>query len=150
MTKFFKFVVAFLFAVTLCSCSKDSNNNLTLDKLTGQWELTLWSADSEFSGQVYLEFKADNSFTLYQNLDAQGYLTLTGTFALGTNNVISGIYSDGKPWGSSYIITDFSQNQMKWETPSGNEASIYTRTTIPAQIAKRSRAETEQPSHRFL
>ncbi len=110
--------------------------NVATLTVVGEWKLTAWSVSSTFKNDVYLELKADRTFTLYQNLQAAGYTKYTGTYTYdGATSTISGLYSDGKAWATSYKVEIPTISTLVW-TASNNSADIstYTKTTIPDNV----------------
>lgn len=110
--------------------------NVATISLLGEWKLTSWSSGSEFQNDVYLELKSDNTFILYQNLQASGYTKYTGTYQMNSStNVISGTYSDGKAWATTYKVA-FPTVTTLTMTASNNAADVstYTKTTIPDNV----------------
>ncbi len=130
---FFAAAVALLAFV---ACGGDDNGGdeipvPTDGTVVGQWCLTQWSAMDD--ADVYVEFKEDNTFNLYQRLGTPYYEHFTGTYSL-SGNTLSGQYSDGVAWGSSYTVS-FSGNDMTLtSTTSSADISVYTQTTIPGDV----------------
>lgn len=74
---------------------------------TGEWMLTHWGGSDAMSGKVYLALEIDGTFALYQSLDVAGFSLFRGTYRVaveGGKNVLTGTYSDGKPWAARYEI----------------------------------------------
>jgi len=109
---------------------------VTKDAISGEWVLSAWSGGAlPASTQIYLKVDGDNSFKLYQkNVNYAGVVLFQGTYTLDeANALISGRYSDGVDWGSSYSLF-VTANTMKWTVSGKNESSTFTRETIPAEI----------------
>lgn len=122
----------------------------TVEEFAGEWHLTRWSVDSSFAGEVYLRLNTDLTFTLYQNIVSQGFEAYDGTFAFDPATAcIRGTYSDGTPWGFTYILGSLTDRTMQWQALGTGDVSTYTRTKIPElTIDPTSRAEhtpTERP-----
>jgi hypothetical protein len=90
---------------------------------------------------VYLEFKSDNTFVLYQR-DFRTpiyYNTYTGTYLL-TDHLITGKYSDGKKWGAvngynaEYTVVEEKAMLKLTNVDSPDDVSLFEATTIPAEI----------------
>lgn len=94
------------------------------------WMLSTWNGGTELSGKVFLQLNGDMTFVLYQCIDTPGYQKLTGTYSID-GQVISGVYSSGIPWESSYVI----EKQTKTELQLRSEkeiVSLYTAVEVPA------------------
>ena len=72
--------------------------------IIGEWQLTEMDGHeaSSVSTDVYIEFKADQSFDMYQKVGAvMRYRKFAGTYSVA-GSIVSGKYNDGKKWGSDY------------------------------------------------
>lgn len=141
-----------LFAILgLClfaGCSDDDNTPPVGNDIVGEWTLTSWTGDAPADFAAYVEFNADATFILYQQVESSLIQVYAGSFRLD-GKTLSGEYADGTPWGASYEVEfDVTGKTMRWvsNTPV-QEISVYTRTEIPADMktgavpAKASRAE---------
>lgn len=129
----------------------DPSGKITLDNLAGEWKLTQWTVDSEFSNNIYLEILADNTFVLYEDITSHGFSKMTGTFAFDNDaNTISGTYTNGRAWGSSYTIAMPDVMTMRWTAIGKDDTSVYTRTVIPSDIVQTSRAAQDDEGFPFL
>lgn len=92
---------ALLFIGFATSCEKAPKIE---EGIVGEWQLTEMDANDAagLSTSVYIEFRADKSFDMYQKVgDVMRYRKYVGTYSV-SGAIISGVYSDGKKWGSSY------------------------------------------------
>lgn len=115
---------------------------VTASNIAGEWQLTEWKGELLAEGSyVYIAFdRRERTYTLYQNLDSFSTRTLTGSFFIETDPelgaVIRGNYDyDRGDWAHRYCVISLTANEMVW----GNldnvvDQSVYTRTTIPAEI----------------
>lgn len=121
--------------VSACG-DKGGDSKKGLD-ITGQWELidieTKAVQIGEAEIEVYIEFKKDNSFNLWQMIGAGRFEKMTGTWILN-QNVLSGKYSDGKAWGANYEVGIESGNLVMTETKQDIQTYIYRKCTIPSDI----------------
>lgn len=121
--------------VSACG-EKGSNGQKGLD-ITGQWELidieTKAAQIGDAEIEVYIEFKKDNTFNLWQMIGAGRFEKMTGTWILN-QNVLSGKYSDGKAWGANYEVGIESGNLVMTETKQDIQTYIYRKCTIPSDI----------------
>ena len=106
--------------------------------ITGDWQLTTISVKASYGSEtvdVYLRFKEDNTFELYQMLGTGRYRVYSGNWAI-TENVLTGSYSDGKKWGASYEVEmDDNKNLLTLTTVSDNpETDTYKRSSIPQNV----------------
>jgi len=137
----FRIFLSAVFASVLCACSNNSDEtepptpptvDIRVEDFAGEWQLTQWSGDSGFAGEVYLRLNADLSFELFQNIASQGFRTYTGHFAFDPSTArISGSYSDGSPWGYVYVLGALTSRTMQWQAVGSDDISTYTRTSIP-------------------
>lgn len=140
-------IFAILGLCLFAGCSDDDNTPPVGTDIVGEWTLTSWTGDMPADLSAYVEFAADASFIIYQKFENTTYDIYTGSFRLD-GQTLSGTYSSGISWGASYQVEfDASGKTMRLvsNTPV-QEVSIYTRTTIPAEVkngavpAKTSRA----------
>ena len=71
--------------------------------IVAEWQLTeMTGYEASALPDVYIEFTAEKNFVIYQKVgDVSRYRKYSGTYAL-SGSTLSGEYSDGKSWGSSY------------------------------------------------
>ncbi len=131
-----------LAVAALASCQKEADTSSIVD---GEWHTTVMTLGGESLADVYIQF-AGGLFTLYQKTgEMQRYYIYEGTFTLN-QDVLSGVYSDGAPWGASYkvsvagdVLTMVAQNASK-------ETSVYNRTAIPSEIKSQAAPATKADS----
>lgn len=100
--KIFSVAVAVLMAA---ACGPENEGPKVSDAIVAEWHLTDMSgADASAIPQVYIEFKLDKNFELYQKIGEGRYRKYAGTYTL-TDAILSGKYSDGAEWGSSYAVS---------------------------------------------
>lgn len=134
MRLFKYFAVCLALAVSLASCKKEDKPSTTNDgSVTGEWKLVSWSALS--SAEVYLSFKSDNTFDLYQRVYSPGFRHLDGTYSYASN-VISGTYSDGAAWGAAYNVsyTEDGRQMIFTSTSDQGDVAVYEKCTIPEDV----------------
>ncbi len=115
---------------------------VTASNIAGEWQLTEWKGELLAEGSyVYIAFdRRERTYTLYQNLDSFSTRTLTGSFFIETDPelgaVIRGNYDyDRGDWGHRYWVISLTANEMVWvNLDNVVDQSVYTRTTIPAEI----------------
>ena len=134
-------VVALLCAIFATSCNGGQKDTLPKDILA-EWHLIenpLITGSTDDIVDVYVEFKADGTFVLYQkdfNTPIY-YNTYTGTYLL-TETLLTGKYSDGKNWGSpsGYTVSYSQETQLltlvSIDRP--EDISVYEKKAIPSDI----------------
>ena len=86
----------------LASCGKKNGGEteLTLEqKLSTEWHSTSITVD----GDVYIDFKADHTFELYQRIGEGAYRLYRGSWGL-EGDLLTGRYNDGEM--TDYVPTD--------------------------------------------
>ena len=155
-----RFFILTLALLTLVSCKHNGNpteeentTNKTAAALVGTWNLinvtdTRSVTIGEEEVDVYIVFAADEvtatkaaagepsvatgTFTLYQMLGTGRYRTFRGTWTL-TDDLMTGVYSNGTPWGAEYVVTlDDAETRLTMAAPT--ETCVYTRATLPAEL----------------
>lgn len=130
-----------LFAVLglclLSGCGSDDKENTSplAGQLAGEWRLASWVGDAPAEFDAYVSFSSNGSFEIYQRIEQVYYQKFTGSYLL-RKETLSGKYSDGTPWNSTYEISfDGTGNTLTMVSdPTSGEVSVYTRTTIPASV----------------
>ena len=72
------------------------------------------------------------TFMLYQMLGTGRFRTFRGTWTL-TGTLLTGVYSNGTPWGAEYEVT-LDDNDTRLTLAAPTEKCIYTRTTLPSGL----------------
>ena len=144
MKKLFYFAAAALLSLAV-SCQKEEElpevePALEIDqRLVGEWQLHRALSDGIQINQdidVYLCINADCTFELYQKSGTQSerYEKYTGTCS-SENNILNGVYSNGKPWGSKYTFSFiFIVDGMILESYNMIEVQQYYKVTIPEKV----------------
>ena len=115
--------------------------------IAGDWQLTQWrGAEPEFD--VYLSITEDGVVTLWQRIESREWELFYSTTTL-ENSVISGEYTDGVAWSTSYTVA-VDGDTMTWtDTADETDISVYTRCTLP-DFATTASALSAMPTQRFL
>ena len=124
--------ITMTFALLFTGCKKDKGVNLS-DILVGQWTLeeyipaTKGTMIGSEPVDVTLYFSENHTFKLYQRV-GEGYTeSFDGTWSL-EGSKLTGIYSDGKPWGEQYDVTfKDGNNTLEMKTSKAGETYIYQR-----------------------
>lgn len=101
----------------------------TLD-ITGTWELsnievTKAAQLGDETIQVTITFNADKTFSLSQILGEGRAKEFSGTWNL-TETTLTGKYSNGKNWGSSYQVS-LEDSRLTMVPETGAEIYVYTK-----------------------
>ena len=143
MKKIMTLALAALTALCAVSCKDPVPPEPDLnEKIVGEWQLKSIATKATLGGQtveVYLAFETGGTFTLYQMLGQGRYHSYTGKWALA-DGILTGTYSSGKSWGSTYTV-DITDNTLTLTSNIGGEVDTYTKTTIPENIKKEAYAE---------
>lgn len=134
-----------LLVVTLVACGNDKDDqggNTPGEQVNvvGQWHLTSWCGSiPEFD--VYIEFKKDGSFDMYQQTWTFTYEHFAGTYSVD-NGVLSGVYSDGSSWVASYR-SEVANSKLKLRNKLDlSEVSIYDGCKIPTEVIEEANSST--------
>ena len=146
-------LMALVVAFVACEPVDDGGNNggggnISEEGLIGEWQLKTWN-NEDSPVDIYLGLKNDGSFELYQRSYTVFYELYTGSFSV-SNGVLSGVYSDGKAWGSTYNFALTSEDKILTLTSNSKPAveSVYERSEIPAVVreeAELTRAVESEP-----
>ena len=121
-----------LFSLLFVSCGKE-NQPVSSTSLLGSWNLEQVDGVATGDLSVWIEF-SESSFDIYQRLGATvSYEHFSGSWSV-TKGVLSGTYSDGKPWASSYNASITDGSQLKLEAVGSGEISTYRKSSIPSEV----------------
>lgn len=147
------FIFTALMIIASTGCKKEEKPIDCMATLPGEWHC----APEDIDAEVYASFKEDGSFDLYQKIGEGRYRHYTGTWTC-EGSTLSGVYSDGVAWGSSYTM-DFKDNDNMTLTAlnGSEEVMAYTRESVPSEVkedcieVKSSlRMLNSQPQYRWL
>lgn len=127
-------VITLLGTTTSCNDGFEHSGKEELD-LTRSWKLsTIYGVEADVN--LFVEFSENGKFTICQLTEDYTYAVFTGSYSTsieGENSILSGEYSDGIPWTSSYIyVVDESKRELVLEsinTPA--EVSVYKPASMP-------------------
>lgn len=124
-----------LIALSVISC----NNKEKAIDITGEWQI----ADAVMTRSInignteidiYIQFMADNTFSIWQMIGYGRYQEFTGSWTLAENNILNGSYSDGTAWGNSYKVEIIDGNLIMTAQNGSSDIYTYVRCTIPSDI----------------
>lgn len=130
MKRGFRIGIVAALALLMAGCGGSDKKKEEAPRYDG-WMLTRWNGGTELSGKVFLQLNEDMTFALYQCIDTPGYLKLTGTY-VKEGQILSGRYSDGTPWESSYAIEKQTETELQLRSETDDVVSLYTAVEIPA------------------
>lgn len=149
-----------IFALALAACGDKNNktpNEPTPDAsglasaIVGEWHLSSFDGAQTDYFDVYLEFKADGSFDMYQRLYTLNYEYYSGSYNV-SGDIVTGSYADGKNWLSGYkaelsadckTLTMHSQEDVSL-------TSVYISEAIPEDVKAEAEATRAVSAERFL
>lgn len=123
------FILTALLMIAATGCKKEDKKIDYKANLIGEWHC----APDNMDADIYVEFAQDGSFALYQQVGEGRYRNFSGSWEC-EENILSGTYADGTPWGSSYQM-DFDDDTMTLTAMNGsNEVMTYIREDIPGEV----------------
>lgn len=126
--KIFSVAVALLITA---ACGSQNEGPKVSDAIVAEWHLTDMSGtDASGLPQVYLEFKQDKSFELYQKVGEGRYRKYAGTYTIA-DSILSGKYSDGADWGSSYAVSFEGEILVLTAQNGSAEVCKYEKKSLP-------------------
>ena len=124
-----------LLVATLVGCKKENTpdgSTSVNSKLVGQWELTEWNGEApEFN--VYLDFKGDATFAIYQQVWSLYYELFEGTFQT-SGDIVTGTYEGGSNWASGYKFAVEGNKLTLHSQEDQSVTSVYEKCEIPEDI----------------
>lgn len=102
--------------------------------IAGIWHLTEWRGAVP-SFEVYIDITEDGVVTLWQKIEHREWECYYSSAAI-EDGIISGVYSDGVAWGTSYYIST-TQSSMVWvDVADATDISVYTRSELPEGLTE--------------
>jgi len=125
----------------LAACNGNDPDQPTVPELdvAGTWELSSVSTKASVGSvtvSVYIDFAADNSFTLYQKIGEGRYTKFEGTYNLNKDAAkLSGSYASGSAWGPYSASRD--GNTLTLASAGDKEVDTYKKIdSIPASVTE--------------
>ena len=141
-------VVAVLLGMTGCegpnigSGSGDDPSKEDVIELRRCWALKSFCG-VEADADICINFAKDGKFTIYQRTEELEYTVFDGTYTVDEeNSLVSGIYSDGSSWVSSYHYTvDVEARELLLESVENPaEVAVYEPATVPTSALLNTRS----------
>jgi len=155
-TRYFLLAICVLAFVSCKSNEPEESASSKLAKaMAGTWNLISMTDTRAVSigneqVEVYVVFQVDETttstatkaattasdptgtFSLYQMLGTGRFRSYKGSWTL-SGTTLTGVYSNGTPWGATYEVTlDDENTRLTLAAPT--ETCVYTRTTLPAEL----------------
>lgn len=129
--KSFKIIsLAMMLLVALTGCGEKEGGKGV--KVAGEWQLVQWNdATPEF--KVYIDFNADGTFEMYQQVWSFDYELYTGKYVV-TGDVMTGTYADGSNWACGYKVNVVDGQLTMYSQEDQSVTSLYVKCTIPEEI----------------
>lgn len=130
MKSFKIFSLAMLMLLALTGCGEKEGGKGV--KVAGEWQLVQWNdATPEF--KVYIDFNADGTFEMYQQVWSFDYELYTGKYVV-TGDVMTGTYADGSNWACGYKVNVVDGQLTMYSQVDQSVTSLYEKCTIPEEI----------------
>ncbi len=133
-----KILIAALMMLAMVACNKDDKEK-AMD-ITGDWNITKITTKSAVIGDVtvdvWISFKSDKTFMMYQKIGLGRYTSFSGSWSLAGNK-LTGKYSDGKLWASDYEAVLEDSGKTLILTSSKGEIDTFKKGSIPTDILTR-------------
>ena len=130
MKSFKIFSLAMLMLLALTGCGEKEGGKGV--KVAGEWQLVQWNdATPEF--KVYIDFNADGTFEMYQQVWSFDYELYTGKYVV-TGDVMTGTYADGSNWACGYKVNVVDGQLTMYSQEDQSVTSLYEKCTIPGEI----------------
>ncbi len=133
-----RILIAALLMLSFAACSSDEKpaDKTGLD-ITGDWNIVgITTKSAVFEGEtvdIWISFKNDNTFAMYQKIGAGRYTPYSGTWTLAETK-LTGKYSDGNAWAAEYeVALEDGGNTLVLTSPTG-EVDTYKKGTVPADV----------------
>lgn len=130
-------------AAMTCSCERPETDEIPgkdpgvtpadAGVLSGSWHMISWGTMT--APDIYIDFRTDGTFDLYQRAYSPYYEHFDGTWTLN-GSTMEGNYSDGTPWRSSYTVSlDENASELALtDTFDPEDVSRFIRAAIPEDI----------------
>lgn len=125
-------LIVMAFAMLVTGCKKEEEKDMAA-ALVGSWTLEMYvpaTKTVKIGGEpieVTVSFLENHSFSLEQRIGQAFLEKFDGTWSLD-GTLLSGVYSDKKPWGEKYEITfRDNDNTLEMKTVTAGEVYVYQR-----------------------
>ncbi len=101
------YIIMAVAALLLPSCGKSpeaEDPEQRSGSVVGRWHMVSWSSLTSDEADVYISFGEDGRFDLYQRVYTPYYVHYDGTYSQ-QGDIVTGTYSDGTSWNTSYVAS---------------------------------------------
>ncbi len=130
-----KIIIAALMLFIAVSCGDDNKEKVL--NIVGDWNITgISTKAATLDGvhvDIWLSFREDKTFMLYQKVGQGRYASYSGTWTLA-GAILSGKYSDGKAWGTSYEVSLENNDTALILAGDSGETDTFKKGTIPPDV----------------
>ena len=135
MKRLYMIAALALLCLVTTACPDDPKDDPI--NIVGEWQLSQITTKATIGGQtvdVYIAFQEGGSFEMYQMLGTGRYRKFEGTWTL-LEKVLSGSYTGGATWASSYNVEmDEGHTTLTLTSLDGDETDIYRKQAIPEDV----------------
>ena len=97
-----KIIRIMILTAALCAAVSCKKAPETSTAIVAEWHLIeMTGVETSALPQIYIDFKADYTFELYQKVGQGRFRKYDGIYAIA-ETVVTGKYDDGEDWGSGY------------------------------------------------
>lgn len=123
----------------------------TLSCVVGSWRIKSFCGQ-DADADLYIDFKYNGEFVIMQRTSSYIYVQYGGTYTVdGSNRTISGEYSDGVEWATSYKYSvDEDMNLVLESVGEKSEITIYESADMPSGVESQSSIKTNMIDRRAL
>lgn len=116
--------------------------------IVGSWKLTQWRG-AEPGFDVYMLIDENCSVTHWQRITSREWERYESMATLD-GGTISGVYSDGVEWRTSYGVTQHDDTMTWIDRSDATDISVYTRSELPTDLPMSQSETTRSVAERFL
>lgn len=133
------YILFIALAFILTSCHKEPKP-VSAEEIIGTWTLEHFGGVPAGELSIWIDFQS-SSFDIYQRASSDvSYEHFTGEWTI-TAGVLSGKYSDGTSWASSYNAEISEDGKLVLVSSSTEEESIYRKADFPSGFQNQVRPE---------
>ena len=117
-------------SVLFCAAVSCKKGPETSTAIVAEWHLIeMTGVEAASLPEVYIDFKSDYTFEIYQKVGEGRFRKYDGTYAVA-EDMVTGKYSDGEDWGSGYTAA-FDGDYMTLTADNGSgEVCRYEKASL--------------------
>ena len=147
------FMAAALCMAVFTGCKDKNGSDITVkSSIVGEWQLSEWNGEQAVDFSIYMRFKENGHFDLYQKVTTSYFELYEGQYRISSDGLLTGRYSDGQNWNESYDFTlsDSDRRLTLVSRSDSHVVSVYVRTQIPDDLLVQQGRSTRAGSDRML